>query len=110
MTSLIATGHSHIAHRSNDLEGALLFGASALGPYELPAEDWSSRRNIVLLDPDAVRIQRVLDDVLRLVVATLSRSFEDLPDVFVLKPISTQRVTLSVRDRGYAPFRFVPED
>jgi hypothetical protein len=110
MTSLVATGYTHMIRQPDDLEPALLSSVGIIGPYGLLAENWSPSRNVVLTDPDAVRIERVLDDVIRRVTATLSRSFENLPDVFVLKPLSTRRVTLRVSDRGYASFRFVPED
>lgn len=110
MTSVIATGYTHRVRQPDDPEPALLSNVSVIGPCGLLGEDWSPSRNVVLIDPDAVKIEHVLDNVLRLVVATLSRSFEDMPDVFLLKPLSTQRVTLNVRERGYAPFRFVPED
>jgi len=75
-----------------------------------PTEGWPWYRRGVLLDADAVRIERDLDDVLQLVAVTLSTSLDNLPDVFMLGPLSTERVTLSVRDQGYAPFNFIPED
>lgn len=78
--------------------------------YRMPGEEWPAYRDVVLLDADAVRIERELNEVLRLVAATLSSSLGELPDVFSLKPLSKQRVTLDVRDRGYAAFSFVSEE
>ncbi len=110
MTSPIATSSFRVVRESNAMQAVRLSNPSIVGRQSSPTEGWPWYRRGVLLDADAVRIERDLDDVLRLVAATLSTTLEDLPDVFVLGPLSTEHVTLSVRDQGYAPFNFIPED
>jgi hypothetical protein len=41
---------------------------------------------------------------------TASESELDIPEVFELRPLSTQRVTVKVRNRGPARFYFVKDD
>jgi hypothetical protein len=63
-----------------------------------------AEEEIGLLEPESAELPPHVKD------PTTRMSELEIPEVFELPPLSSRRVTIKVRNRGPAPFYFVPED
>lgn len=70
-------------------------------------EEWS----FTVQDEDIRQMERMLAEAYQqLEVLMATRSELEIPEVFELHPLSSQRVTVKVRNRGPAPFYFIDDD